>query len=255
MAGGRRRPRRAGVARRCGIVPRPGSGPRTRSTPRPWRRCRDAPRGDPPGRRPGGGPRGLRRRPPALPYPRAPVARRALVLVLVAGLALATSLIGFLLVSRLPGHASRPGRPAGLDAFRGRPAPISRRHLRDSARRPGRSTWRPGVPALAALLTALLVLTRSQRAASVPGARWRAAGSASCSRATATRDSLGYFATRRDKAVDLRRRPAGPAVTYRVVGRREPGQRRPGRRPRRTGPPRSTPGCAEARDLRLVARP
>ena len=60
------------------------------------------------------------------------------------------------------------------------------------------------------------MLTRSQRAASDLAPRARAAGPRPAGASTATQDSLGYFATRRDKAAIFA--PSGKAaVTYRVV--------------------------------------
>ena len=83
---------------------------RTRSTPRPWPDA-GAPLADRPDRRPGGGLRSLRRRPPALPDPGPPAALpgRAL-LVLLAGLAV-TSVHSGSSGQPLPGHALRHRRP------------------------------------------------------------------------------------------------------------------------------------------------
>ena len=76
---------------------------------------------------------------------------------------------------------------------------------------------------------------RSQRAASVADAGRRSAASASCWRptATATRSATSPPAATRPSSSP---RPAKAAVTYRVVGRRQPGQRQPGRRPDALGP-------------------
>ena len=137
-------------------------------------------------------------------------AGRAL-LVLVAGLALATA-FGFVLVTVFPGTLSGP-----VDRLVWTVSEVTGTDFASDIS--GFGTAPQGVDlvlglfALAALLTALLVLTRSQRAASVltPDGERRIRDLLA---RHGDADSLGYFATRRDKAAIFaprggRRSPTG----------------------------------------------
>ncbi len=81
--------------------------------------------------------------------------------------------------------------------------------------RPG-STWSSGVLGAIALFAALFVAAALAARGRLAGRRRGAPRPANCSPSTGERDSLGYFATRRDKEVIFS--PSGKAaVTYRVV--------------------------------------
>ena len=80
--------------------------------------------------------------------------------------------------------------------------------------------------------------------------RRRGPGADPAARLRRPADSLGYFATRRDKAVVWdtgEPSTARAGVSYRVVRLGEPGQRQPGGRPRGVGTRRSSAWRGQAR--------
>ena len=152
--------------------------------------------------------------------------------VLLAGLAV-ISVIGFALVSLMPGTLASTGdrvvwtlsevtgtQFAGdIPGFGSAPRPVD---------------LTLGFLGLVTVLTALLVLTRPQRAASdlAPESERQVRDLLAVH---GDQDSLSYFATRRDKAAIFA--PSGKAaVTYRVVAGVSLASGRPGRRPRPLGP-------------------
>ena len=155
-------------------------------------------------------------------------------LITLVGLAAVFSVLGWMIVETFPGTLVGAGDRFSYAAERVLGGAVVFDITRErSGRRLGQPDARPvrrDRPVRRPLRA--VPLAAGHRRAGTPT---RSGRSAACSPSYGERDSLGYFATRRDKAVDLladrqgrRHLPGGH--------RRQPGQRRPDRRPEAWGP-------------------